>query len=115
MTSKNISNNVEVLKGLIRGAKEDVRGKVIKVVEWYKDRKISQRETAVNLINGLMGENKRTSNATKKKYDKKYEDIEGRKPLNERMAMNRDNYFTSCDPHHDIYTCSYWHIFWHSI
>ena len=33
MTSKNISNNVEVLKGLIRGAKEDVRGKVIKVVE----------------------------------------------------------------------------------
>ena len=25
------------------------------------------------------------------------------------------NYFTSCDPHHDIYTCSYWHIFWHSI
>ena len=26
-----------------------------------------------------------------------------------------ENYFTSCDPHHDIYTCSYWHIFWHSI
>ena len=33
------------------------------------------------------------------------------------------NYFTSCDPHHDIYTFSYWqilrhsiwHIFWHSI
>ena len=25
------------------------------------------------------------------------------------------NYFTSCDPHHDIYTCSYWQIFWHSI
>ena len=25
------------------------------------------------------------------------------------------NYFTSCDPHHDIYTFSYWQIFWHSI
>ena len=25
------------------------------------------------------------------------------------------NYVTSCDPHHDIYTCSYWQIFWHSI
>ena len=33
------------------------------------------------------------------------------------------NYFTSCDPHHDIYTFCYrqnfwhsiWHIFWHSI
>ena len=24
-------------------------------------------------------------------------------------------YFTSYDPHHDIYTFSYWQIFWHSI
>ena len=24
-------------------------------------------------------------------------------------------YFTSCYPHHDIYTFSYWQIFWHSI
>ena len=27
----------------------------------------------------------------------------------------KKNYFTSCDPHHDIYTFSYWQIFWHSI
>ena len=26
-----------------------------------------------------------------------------------------NNYFTSCDPHHDIYTFCYWQIFWHSI
>jgi hypothetical protein len=26
-----------------------------------------------------------------------------------------NNYFTSCDPHHDMYTFSYWQIFWHSI
>ena len=25
------------------------------------------------------------------------------------------NYFTSCDPHRDIFTFSYWQIFWHSI
>ena len=25
------------------------------------------------------------------------------------------NYFTSNDPHHGIYTFSYWQIFWHSI
>ena len=25
------------------------------------------------------------------------------------------NYFTSCDPHHDIYPFCYWQIFWHSI
>ena len=24
-------------------------------------------------------------------------------------------YFTSCDPHRDIFTFSYWQIFWHSI
>ena len=27
----------------------------------------------------------------------------------------KKNYFTSCDPHHDIYTFCYWQIFWHSI
>ena len=60
------------------------------VIDLYQDRKISQRETAINLINGLMSENKRTSNATKKRFDKKYEGIQARKPLNERMATNRD-------------------------
>jgi len=33
-----------------------------------------------------------------------------------KKALSRQpNYFTSCDPHHDIYTFSYWQIFWHSI
>ena len=31
------------------------------------------------------------------------------------VLRKHKNYFTSCDPHHDIYTCSYWQIFWHSI
>ena len=30
-------------------------------------------------------------------------------------ALWEKKYFTSCDPHHDIYTFSYWQIFWHSI
>ena len=90
MTSKNIKQNVAVLKGLIKGAREDVRDRVNQVVSLYEDRKISQREAAINLINGLMSENKRTSNATKKRFDKKYGALEARKPLNERMATNRD-------------------------
>ena len=37
-------------------------------------------------------------------------------PATDRFPNARQlNYFTSCDPHHDIYTFSYWHIFWHSI
>ena len=31
------------------------------------------------------------------------------------LPVKNKNYFTSCDPHHDIYTFSYWQIFWHSI
>ena len=31
-----------------------------------------------------------------------------------RVTRKKNN-FTSCDPHHDIYTFSYWQIFWHSI
>ena len=27
----------------------------------------------------------------------------------------KNNYFTSFDPHHDIYTFCYWQIFWQSI
>ena len=90
MPSKNIQRNVEVLKGLTRGAKEDVKYRVDKVVEFYRDRKISQRETAQKLINSLMSDNKRTETFAKKRFDKKFEQIEGRAPLNERMATNRN-------------------------
>ena len=90
MPSKNIQRNVEVLKGLTRGAKEDVKYRVDKVVEFYRDRKISQRETAQKLIKSLMSDNKRAATFAKKRFDKKFEQIEGRAPLNERMATNRN-------------------------
>ena len=90
MPSKNIQRNVEVLEGLTRGAKEDVKGRVDKVVEFYRDWKISQRETAQKLITSLMSDNKRTATFAKKRFDKKFEQIEGRAPLNERMATNRN-------------------------
>ena len=35
--------------------------------------------------------------------------------LMHHIPNNYINYFTSCDPHHDIYTFCYWQIFWHSI
>ena len=90
MPSKNIQRNVEVLKGLTRGAKEDVKYRVDKVVEFYEDRKISQRETAQKLIKSLMSDNKRTATFAKKRFDKKFEQIESRAPLNERMEINRN-------------------------
>ena len=48
MTSKIIKRNVEVLKDLGRGAKADVKGRVEQVINLYQDRKISQRENAIN-------------------------------------------------------------------
>jgi hypothetical protein len=35
--------------------------------------------------------------------------------VREMQAWMLKKYFTSCDPHHDIYTFCYWQIFWHSI
>ena len=67
MTSKNIKRSVEVLKGLAKDAKEDVKDQVNKVVEWYKDSKNSNRDTAKKFINDLMGDNKRSVTFAKKK------------------------------------------------
>ena len=37
-----------------------------------------------------MSDNKRTATFAKKRFDKKFEQIEGRAPLNERMETNRN-------------------------
>ena len=90
MPSKSVINNISILQKLTRGAKEDVKYRVDKVVEFYRDRKISQYETAKKIINSLMSDSKRTATFAKKRFDKKFEQIEGRAPLNERMATNRN-------------------------
>ena len=90
MPSKSVINNISILQKVTRGAKEDVKGRVDRVVEFYRDRKISQVETAKNLIKSLMSDKKRTATFAKTRFDKKFEQIEGRAPLNERMATNRN-------------------------
>ena len=62
MPSKSVINNISILQKVTRGAKEDVKGRVDKVVEFYRDRKISQVETAKNLIKSLMRRQKKNSN-----------------------------------------------------
>ena len=70
MPSKSIIRNIEILQNLSRGAKEDVRDRVNQVVEFYRDRKISQVETAKNLIKSLKSDNKRTAIFAKKDLTK---------------------------------------------
>ena len=37
------------------------------------------------------------------------------KRFKKHLEKQKNNYFTSCDPHHDMYTFSYWQILRHSI
>ena len=66
MPSKSVINNISILQKLTRGAKEDVKGRLDKVVEFFRDRKISQYETAKKFINSLMSDSKRTATFAKK-------------------------------------------------
>ena len=90
MTSKAVSKNADYLKSLGRGAGEDVRDRVDALVKLYKDRKISQMTTAEKLIKNLMSDSKRTVTFAKKRFDKKFEEIQERLPLNQRMAINKN-------------------------
>ena len=90
MTSKSVSKNTEYLRSLGRGASDDVRDRVDALVKLYKDRKISQMTTAEKLIKNLMSDSKRTVTFAKKRFDKKFEEIQERLPLNQRMAINKN-------------------------
>ena len=90
MTSKTVIQNTKYLRSIARGADDDVRDRVNQLIDFYKDRKISQMTTAENLIKRLTSDNKRTVTFAKKKFDKKFEEIEGRDALNQRMARNRN-------------------------
>ena len=70
MPSKSTIRNIEILQNLSRGAKGDVSDRVNQVVEFYRDRKVSQVETAKNLIKSLKSDNKRTATFAKKDLTK---------------------------------------------
>ena len=90
MTSKSVSKNTDYLRSLGRGASDDVWDRVDTLVKLYKDRKISQMTTAEKLIKSLMSDSKRTRTFAKKRFDKKFEEIQERLPLNQRMAINKN-------------------------
>ena len=90
MPSKIIQKNLEYLQSIGRRANEDIRDRVNQVIQFYRDRKISQRETTKKFINDLMSDKKITMISAKKRFDKKYEQIEGRAPLNKRMTTNKN-------------------------
>ena len=87
--SKNIKMKIEYLKGLAKKVNNENKNKADKLVQLYKDRKISQSTTAEKLIINCI-EYDNAKDRRKKTIDKTYDRIIGKyeesKPLNERMA-----------------------------
>ena len=89
MTKKNILKNIQTLKNI----RDNKRGKVStttlqkvnKLVDLYEDRKISQLDTALNLIMDITSRNDKTQKKALKKYEKTVEKYENIKPISERM------------------------------
>ena len=89
MTSKVVRSNARVLQGMAdvvetRLSAEN-REKVQSVVQFYTDRKISQFETARNLIRSMNSTKAKERNKAIAKIDA----LADRAPLNTRMAQNR--------------------------
>lgn len=90
MTKKNILKNIQTLKNI----RDNKRGKVStttlqkvnKLVDLYEDRKISQLDTALNLIMDITSRNDKPQKKALKKYEKTVEKYENIKPISERMA-----------------------------
>jgi hypothetical protein len=89
--SKNVKSKVEYLEGLAKKVKNENKNKADKLIQLYKDRKISQVTTAEKQILNFIEYNSakdRRRKTINKDYDKiiaKYEEAE---PLNERMSSN---------------------------
>ena len=86
--SKNIKLKLASLEGLAKKVKNENKNKADKLVQLYKDRKISQSTTAEKLIMNFI-EYDNLKDRRKKTIDKNYDKIiskyEEAKPLNERM------------------------------
>ena len=91
---KPIRTNVEGLETRLNNNRSKLttstKGKIRDVIQLYKDRRISQYTTALNMVLQLIRarttEEKQTATA---KYENMMEQYEEKKPLNERMKQSR--------------------------
>ena len=91
MTYKHVKQN---MKELIRQANNKknrltptIRPKVIEIINLYKRCKISQFTTAEKFVNRLTSDDTKTRDKVIKDFNKKYDELNARAPLNKRMAQ----------------------------
>ena len=89
MTSKIRIRNTKYLTTLGRIARGDTEAKVNEVVNLYRQGKISQIQTAENIIIDSIYnmKNKRQQKSTTKRYDKLIEKHKTKEPLNKRLQQ----------------------------
>ena len=97
MTTKHVRQN---MKELLRQANNKkgrltptIRPKVIEIINLYKRRKISQFTTAEKFVNRLTFDDAKTRDKAIKDFNKKYDELNARAPLNKRMAQARKKSF----------------------
>ena len=88
---KNILRNSEYLERLGRRAKGEATPKVGKILELYNLRKISQVQTAENVIKLLTSTNLKEQKRGFKQADKIITKYQDKAPLNERLAESNKN------------------------
>ena len=88
--SKNILRNSQYLEKLGRRAKGEATPKVGKILTLYNLRKISQVQTAENVIKLLVSTNQKEVIKGMKKADKIIAKYKDNAPLNQRLAVHKD-------------------------
>ena len=83
--------NIRYLNTLSRNARDETQIKVKEVIRLYSETKISQLQTAENMILDLiLSKNIRQQKATAKKYDKFITKHQGNEPLNKRLTQKKE-------------------------
>ena len=86
--TKTRTRNTKYLITLGRNARGDTEDKVNEVIKLYSESKISQIQTAENIIiDFIYNKNKRQQKSTTKRYDKLIEKHKTKEPLNKRLTQ----------------------------
>ncbi len=90
MTSKIKMRNTKYLSTLGRIARGDAEAKINEVINLYREGKISQIQTAENMILDLiLSKNIRQQKSTTKKYNKLIAKYTTKEPLNKRLTQSK--------------------------
>ena len=91
LMNKNILRNSQFLESLGKSIKGEAKAKVDKIIDLYKSRAISQRETAMNIIVKLKSTDKKEQQKAFKAYDKLIAKHGDKAPLSVRLVKNKSH------------------------